>query len=128
MTVQKSDYHPDYLQAMRELKVLLILFALAFGWSIAISYGMGYSPGNPSEPEGQVATTWGIPNWVFWGVLVPWLVVDVLAVWYCFVFMKADCDTNDSHDETRFPEQASASEHSSATEQASASEQGRIHG
>jgi hypothetical protein len=31
-----------------------------------------------------------MPSWVFWGVLVPWLVADLFALWFCFFFMADD--------------------------------------
>ncbi len=32
--------------------------------------------------------TWGIPNWVLFGVFLPWVLCNVFAWWYCFCFVK----------------------------------------
>jgi len=31
----------------------------------------------------------GMPAWVFWGIALPWLAVDLVAFWFCFFYMTA---------------------------------------
>lgn len=42
----------------------------------------------------------GIPDWVFWGVVVPWLFCIVVTFWFCLVFFTEDdlCDDSGSPD------------------------------
>jgi hypothetical protein len=89
------NYDPVYLQSRRELGVILVLFLTFFVWSVGVCYWLGYDP--PGSAEGTVAMIWGMPTWVFWGILVPWLAVDVAAVWFCFFVMKDD-DLGETHE------------------------------
>jgi hypothetical protein len=83
-----DSYDPVYLHASREAVVIVVLFTLFCAWSIAICYTLGYR--DPAESAAEVSITFGMPTWVFWGLFVPWIVVDVIAVWFCFFFMKND--------------------------------------
>lgn len=90
MAHAKSDFDPDYLHSLRELVILLLIFGLAICWSIFVSFWLGYKNNEDAEAITQVSLILGIPAWVFWGILVPWLVIDVLAIIFCFGYMKAD--------------------------------------
>ena len=83
-----SDYDPTYLHSLRELKVILVLFAIFCGWSILVCWLSGYE--NPHDSGVEIAMVLGMPAWVFWGIFLPWIAVDVVAVWFCFFFMKVD--------------------------------------
>jgi hypothetical protein len=79
---------PVYVHSRREATVIVSLIGLFCVWSVTVCYWFGYvSPEGPIEP---VSTIWGMPAWVFWGILLPWLVVDAVAVWFCFFFMEDD--------------------------------------
>ena len=75
--------------------VILAAFAVCLVWSVTWCYLAGYrGPG-----EAGLATVLGMPSWVFWGVLVPWLGADLFACWFCFFFM-ADDPLGECEDET----------------------------
>ena len=38
----------------------------------------------------QIGLVLGFPDWVFWGVVVPWGVCLTYSVWFCFVTMADD--------------------------------------
>lgn len=80
-------YDPVFLHARREAIVIVILFSIMCIWSLCVSIGMGYFS---DEDAIEISRVMGIPSWVFWGILVPWLVVDLIAIWFCFFFMKDD--------------------------------------
>jgi len=87
---------PVLLHARREAWVILGAFAVCLVWSITTSYLLGYG-----EPvSGTVTTVLGIPSWIFWGVVVPWLAADLFAVWFCFFFMAND-PLNEAEDTAR---------------------------
>ena len=48
----------------------------------------GYLPA--SERPGVPALVWGMPAWVFWGLLVPWLVLIGITWWFAACFLKDD--------------------------------------
>lgn len=92
----QPEYDPTYLHSLRELVVILILFAVFCGWSILICGLLGYRNADGTDGSGeQIALVLGMPAWVFWGIFLPWIAVDVVAVWFCFFFMKVD-DLEDS--------------------------------
>lgn len=93
-SLDRDRIDPVVLHARREACVILGAFGLFLIWSVTGCYLTGYS-----EPTGRPpAQVLGIPSWVFWGVLVPWLVADVFSLWFCFFFM-ADDPLNDAEDE-----------------------------
>jgi len=91
----RAPLDPFVVHARREALVILTAFAVCLVWSIACSCLLGYG-----EPvDGGLATVWGMPRWVFWGVLVPWLGADLFGLWFCFFFM-ADDPLGESEDES----------------------------
>jgi hypothetical protein len=76
---------PAFLHARREALYIFLAWCVALLWSVSVSYGLGYG-----QPATTLATVWGIPAWVFWGIAVPWAVADVFALWFCFRYMKDD--------------------------------------
>lgn len=77
---------PVVIHARREACVILGAFVVFLIWSVSSCYLAGYH-----EPtDGPPAQVFGIPSWVFWGVLVPWIVADVFGLWFCFFFMADD--------------------------------------
>jgi hypothetical protein len=86
---------PVFLQSRRELAVIVLLFLGFFAWSVGTCYAWGYMP---AESAGEaVSMTWGMPTWFVWGILFPWLAVDVAALWFCFFYMKDD-DLGEAHE------------------------------
>ena len=88
------QYDPTFLHARREAIVIVALFAIFCIWSTGVCYGFGYLKADEHRPD--IATTFGMPSWVFWGICLPWIVVDVVAVWFCFFFMQDD-DLGEDH-------------------------------
>ena len=95
-------FDPVYLHARRELVVILLLFGLFCIWSVGVSYSSGYVAAGAEA--GEISLTLGMPSWAFWGLLVPWICVDVVAVWFCFFFMKDD-DLGETHEGEDLAEQ-----------------------
>ncbi|MEQ8787760.1 MAG: DUF997 family protein [Pirellulaceae bacterium] len=97
-----DSYDPVFVHARRETVVIIALFAFFCVWSIVVCYLLGYR--DPSEAAAEVSITFGMPTWVFWGLFVPWIAVDVVAVWFCFFFMKND-ELGESHEGEDLQEQ-----------------------
>ena len=66
----------------------------SIGGYVTCCYLAGYHEPGEAGP----ATVLGMPSWVFWGVLVPWLGADLFGFWFCFFFM-ADDPLGESEDE-----------------------------
>jgi hypothetical protein len=82
----KEHLDPLYRHSRRETIVIIVLFAIFCAWSVAVYYFMGLQ----ADPGQPVSITFGMPSWVFYGLLLPWILVDVVAVWFCFFYMKDD--------------------------------------
>ncbi len=98
----RPEYDTTYLNSLRELYVIIGLFAVFCFWSIFVCYNYGYL--SPGEQLGEVSTVLGMPSWAFWGIGLPWLVVDAVAVWFCFFYMTAD-DLGEAHEGEDLAEQ-----------------------
>ncbi|OHB79776.1 MAG: hypothetical protein A2V98_02720 [Planctomycetes bacterium RBG_16_64_12] len=92
---RRDPLDPLVLHARREAVAILVAFAACLIWSVGWCYLAGYH-----EPaEAPLATVLGMPSWVFWGVLIPWLAADLFGLWFCF-FFAADDPLGESEDET----------------------------
>jgi len=84
------DHPPDdpvFLNARREAIAIIILWGVAFAWTVPYCYLNGYNtPTDPSELE----LIWGIPSWVVWGVALPWVVCGAASILLCIFYIKDD--------------------------------------
>ena len=74
-------------QSRRELWLILMAWLGCALWVI------GYCAVNAYDlaPE-EVATVLGFPDWVFWGVVTPWMVANGCTFWFCLRALKNDED------------------------------------
>jgi hypothetical protein len=79
--------------ARREGLLILSAWAVALVWTTVGGWFGGYR-----RDPAAMGTVLGIPDWVFWCVVLPWGVCVVFAVWFCFGFM-ADDDLGRDRDE-----------------------------
>ena len=83
---QSNDsYDPVFLHARREALVLLVAFVVFLVWTILTCYILGYR-----QPTVDVRTVWGMPRWVFWGVVVPWMAANVFTFAFAWFYMVND--------------------------------------
>lgn len=78
---------PDggFLRARREAALILASWAACLLWTIVYSHLFGYK-------TGPVSLVFGIPSWVFFGILVPWVAATVFSVWFSLRWMKGGED------------------------------------
>ena len=74
---------PVYLSSRREAVVTIVAWAVCGLYTVTYCYLTGYG----IEAE-EIPTVWGIPNWLFFGVFLPWILVQGFAWWFCFRFVK----------------------------------------
>ena len=74
---------PLVRSARREAAVTIAIFCAALVYTVGYCTRHGYS----RSPE-SLTFVFGFPDWVFWGILVPWGVCTLLACWLGFVFMR----------------------------------------
>ena len=71
--------------ARREAVLIMAVWAAALLWSVVCGYVLGYH----RRPE-EIDLVVGIPDWVFWGVVLPWGSCLAFSVWFCFAYMADD--------------------------------------
>ncbi len=80
--------------ARREGFLIIIVWALALLWSITAGYLLGYR-----RSADEMSLVLGMPDWVFWAVVLPWGIALVFSAWFCFGFMADDDLGQDAGDE-----------------------------
>lgn len=68
----------------REALLVLAIWTAALGFSVFYCNAYGYGP------DMQLKFVLGVPEWVFWGVIVPWLACTLTGIWFANVFMRDD--------------------------------------
>ncbi len=93
---------PILRSARREAIAVLITWLLALIYTVTYCGTFGYD--RPAEDLKFVHLFWLIafPDWVFWGIIVPWSVCFVVAWWFTYVFMT-DADLGKELEETDEP-------------------------
>ena len=86
--IRKYEFDPVFVNSRREAKFTLCVFAIFACYTVGVSYAFGYQ--SPNDVSSEVSLTLGMPSWVFWGIVVPWFLANVVTAWYCFCFMKDD--------------------------------------
>jgi hypothetical protein len=69
--------------ARREGLLIMAVWAAALIWSVGSGYFLGYT-------RRHIALILGIPDWVFWSVVVPWGACLIFSAWFCFKYMADD--------------------------------------
>lgn len=118
---------PLFLNSRKEAAVILLAWLGCFLYTVVFCYLNGYlshepipgsvgpdvadwfgplqgfdrDPGSLTTPLGL-----GIPDWVLWGVIAPWLACLVLTFWFCFCYFKED-DLGEEFEGTRSGEDVS---------------------
>jgi hypothetical protein len=78
---------PTYRNTRREAVVILTAWTVCLIWTVGYCWFAGY--GEPAEGE-DVALTFGMPSWVFWGVAVPWATSLIFSVVHALWFIAED--------------------------------------
>jgi hypothetical protein len=81
--------------ARREGLVIMAVWLAALIWSVASGYVLGYH-----RAPRNIVLILGMPDWVFWSVVLPWALCLLFSLWFCFSFM-ADDDLGHDPDEGR---------------------------
>ena len=74
---------PLLISARREAIVVFALFAAAMLYSVLYSYWHGYD-----RDLDSLKFVFGFPDWVFWGVVVPWGTATIVSFLFGALFMR----------------------------------------
>jgi hypothetical protein len=87
---------PVFQHARREGLIIMAVWLASTIICCAVCYVLGYIRlDRPLGPD-DVHPIFGIPAWVFWGVLVPWAACAVFTFWFAGWYM-ADDDLGTDH-------------------------------
>jgi hypothetical protein len=92
MRARQED--PVLTSSRREALVVLAIWTAACAWSVGYCFAFGYE----REPA-SLRYIAGVPDWIFWGVLVPWTVCTALSFWVS-AYLIADQDLGAEQPET----------------------------
>ena len=81
--MSQSSEDPILKSARKEAVAALLLFAAALVYTVTYCALKGYH----RDPE-TLTFILGLPDWVFWGVVVPWLACSSIAFPFALRFMK----------------------------------------
>ena len=104
-----ADYQDDpvYRDSLREAGCIMLVWVVCLIWTTGYCYLNGYSThravegdisallpdmsGFDRSPDSlQTPFGLGIPDWVVWGLLLPWGICLLLGGWFCFGFLRDD--------------------------------------
>ncbi len=74
---------PAVWTARREALVVLLILVGALIYTVTFCYLYGYD----RAPE-TLTFIYGFPDWVFWGIVIPWCVCLLLSFWFGHRFMR----------------------------------------
>ena len=77
-----------YRRCLKEAKLAAAIFLLAFLYCVAVIAAWGYP--DPGERSPEPALVWGIPEWVVWGLFVPWLAMLGVTWWFALFVLRDD--------------------------------------
>lgn len=83
--MHSEELDPAYRRAVREAVVITVVFVCALAYTILYCWFTGYD-----RDPATITLYAGIPDWVFWGVFVPWTIGVLVTVWFCFFFTTED--------------------------------------
>jgi len=69
--------------ARREAVVAITVWLLVLVYSVGYCYTYGYD----RSPE-NLTFFFGIPGWIFWGIVVPWVSCFLFSIWFAFGLMQ----------------------------------------
>jgi len=80
---------PVLINARREALLVFAIWLAACVYSISVCYRLGYG-----RDVATLTYVFGFPDWIFWGVVLPWTVCTVLS-FALFYYMIRDDDLGD---------------------------------
>jgi hypothetical protein len=96
---------PVLRSSRREAALVVVIWAVACVYTVGVCYRMGYG-----RDVATLTYVLGFPDWIFWGVVVPWTVCTGL----CFIvprFVITDEDLGEEQSEEQFGGGASEADH-----------------
>jgi phosphatidylserine synthase len=78
----RAPEDPLLKSARREALVVLLTWLCAGAYTVTYCYRYGYY-----RSADDLRFVLGFPDWVFWGIVIPWSACFVVSYWFSYVFM-----------------------------------------
>ena len=78
-------------RSLKEAIWILVIWAAFALWVLGYAGFYAY----PKDPS-TMGLTFGLPAWVVWGIVLPWILSTVTTIWFC-LFVMEDHD-NESYE------------------------------
>ena len=92
----RNNYEPIFLNARREALVTIAVWIIGLAWTVGCCSLTGYD-----VPADEMKVTFGMPNWIFWGVLVPWVLIILFTIWFGLLYIAEDELVQGQHEPER---------------------------
>lgn len=86
----RHEPDPVLKNSIREAVVIGVAWLAATVYSCAYSYAFGYRREGRVLGVNDIHPILGVPSWVVWGILAPWLVCALFTFWFAGFFMVDD--------------------------------------
>ena len=89
------ELDPIFVDSVRESGWIIAMWVCCFVWTLTICLSYGYQE---TVDPATFKTVYGIPAWVAYGIVLPWLIADIVTIWFC-VFKMKDGDLGENEPE-----------------------------
>ncbi len=72
-----------FLHARREALHILLAWGICMVWTVGYCALFAYE-------SGEMSLLWGMPRWVVFGIVVPWVIATLYSLWFALFYMKED--------------------------------------
>ena len=77
---------PLFVTSRKEAGWILLMWVTCFAWTLTVCLNNGYPQSCGTRKRFQRSLE--IPAWVAWGIGFPWLIADVVTIWFCLTQME----------------------------------------
>jgi hypothetical protein len=81
----EHKFDPVYLNSLRETFLILLTWIVFAIWVLSYSLSYGYN----LHPD-TFSTVLGIPEWIFWGIGLPWIFAMLITIGFAVFIVKDD--------------------------------------
>jgi len=82
-----DEYDPVFVHSRREAIVIFCVWLACLCWAVPYCHLNGYTA--DFDPH-ELTLIWGMPSWVFWGILLPWMLATLFSIVFCLFVMRDD--------------------------------------
>jgi hypothetical protein len=81
--MSQANEDPVVRSSRRETVVVILVWLAAMTYTVGYNWLFAYGRG-----PGEMRLVLGIPDWVLWGIILPWSACVVVCWWFAYGFMS----------------------------------------